>query len=70
MRLPRKIENAIADFRNLPRPGDHEWDPGSKNLGSLIEVLMERYSIGKERPEQMIMANWRDIVGEAGASRC
>ncbi len=70
MRLPRNIEEAIAEFRGLPKPGEHEWDPGATNMASLIEVLFERYRIGQERPEQLIMAKWREIVGEENAARC
>lgn len=70
MKYPRHIENAIADFRGLPRPNEHEWDAGPQGMGSLVEVLVQRFSIGRERPEQVIMANWRELVGESNANRC
>jgi hypothetical protein len=70
MRLPRNIENAIAQFRGLPKPTDADFSEGPKNIDSLLEVLVERYKIGTERPEQVIMANWVDIMGEANANRC
>ncbi len=70
MKLPRYIENAIADFRGLPRPSAHDWDAGAKDMGSLVEVLIDRYRIGEDRPEQAIMAQWREIVGESNANRC
>jgi hypothetical protein len=69
MKLPRPIEDAVADFRGLPRADEHEWDKGAANMGSLLEVLIEKYKIGEERPEQTIMANWREIMG-GNASRC
>jgi hypothetical protein len=70
MKYPRNIENAIADFRGLPRPSEHAWDAGPQGMDSLLEVLVQRFSIGRERPEQVIMANWRELVGERNASRC
>jgi hypothetical protein len=69
MKLPRNVEDAIADFRGLPRAGAHEWDAGPQGVGSLMEVLLERYRIGTERPEQTIMAHWRELMGE-NAARC
>ncbi len=69
MKLPRSIEDAVADFRGLPRANEHEWDKGAANMASLVEVLIEKYKIGQERPEQTIMAHWREIMGE-NASRC
>ena len=69
MKLPRNVEDAIADFRGLPRAGEHEWDTGPQGVGSLMEVLLERYKIGIDRPEQTIMAHWREIMGE-NAERC
>jgi len=70
MKLPRKIEDAIADFRGLPRAKGNDWDRGAVNMNSLLEVLIERYQIGRERPEQTIMAHWREIVGDTNAPRC
>ncbi|HNX05714.1 MAG TPA: DUF721 domain-containing protein [Opitutales bacterium] len=69
MKLPRNIEDAVADFRGLPRASAHEWDSGAANMGSLLEVLIEKYKIGQERPEQTIMAHWREIMGD-NAARC
>jgi hypothetical protein len=69
VKLPRNIEDAIADFRGLPHAGKHEWDTGPREMGSLLEVLVQRYQIGQDRPEQVIMAHWREIMGE-NAERC
>jgi hypothetical protein len=70
MKYPRNIEDAIADFQGLPRPSEHEWDAGPQGIDSLVEVLIQRFSIGRERPEQVIMANWRELVGDRNANRC
>ena len=70
MRYPRKFEDAVADFRGLPRAGEHEWDAGARDMGSLLEVLIEKHKIGKDRPEQTIMAHWRELMGDENAARC
>jgi hypothetical protein len=69
MKLPRDIEDAIADFRGLPRADDYVWDNGPSGLDSLIEVVVEKYAIARQRPERTIMENWRTIMGE-NAPRC
>nr|WP_281398180.1 DUF721 domain-containing protein [Ruficoccus amylovorans] len=39
-------------------------------LDNLVEVIFERYQIGKDNIEDVIMANWKDVVGERTAHRC
>jgi len=70
MRLPREIETAIAEFRGLPMPECDVRTLTAVPLDSLLEVLIERYDIGKVRPEQTIMENWVKILGEKLAHRC
>ena len=70
MRLPHNIEQAIAEFRGLPLPDFDERHISAKPLDSLIEVLIERHSIGKLRPEQTIIENWRTLLGDTNAHRC
>lgn len=70
MRFPAHIEEAIAAFRGLPRPSDRSREADTKPVDSLMEVLIERYSIGKVRPEQAIMENWAQIMGPKNAHRC
>jgi hypothetical protein len=69
MKLPRDIEDAIADFRELPRADDYVWESGPSGIDSLLEVVIEKYRIAKPRPEHTIMDNWRDIMGD-NAVRC
>ncbi len=70
MRFPAHIEDVIAEFRGLPRPTDRSRERDTKPVDSLMEVLIERYSIGKVRPEQAIMENWAQIMGPKDAHRC
>jgi hypothetical protein len=69
MKLPRKTENLIAEFRGLPKNYSRSVDRGSVPLDSLIEVINERYGIDKLTPEQMLMSCWKDILGD-NAHRC
>jgi len=69
MKLPRDIEDAIADFRELPRADDYVWDAGPSGIDSILEVVIEKYQIDKPRPERLIMENWNAIMGE-NALRC
>lgn len=69
MKLPRNIEEAIAEFRGLPPPDEHTWDTGPLPVGGLLEVLIERYRIGQRRPEQIIMEHWLELMGD-NAHRC
>lgn len=39
-------------------------------MDALVEVCLERHSIGRETPEEIVMRHWHRIVGEAHASRC
>lgn len=35
-----------------------------------MEILVERFKIGKVRPEQALMEHWREIMGDHNAQRC
>lgn len=70
MRLPYKIEKAVADFRGLQLPAYDARELAAIPLDSLVEVLIERHGIGKIRPEQTIIEAWRDVMGDNNAHRC
>lgn len=65
----REAESLIASLRSLPEEMESGQDTGIKEIGSLIETCVEKYSIGKRTPEEEIMENWNRIVGEAFATR-
>lgn len=69
MKLPRRTENLIAEFRGLPLNYSRSIDRASVPLDSLIEVLTERYQIGKLTPEETLMSSWKSILGD-NAHRC
>lgn len=70
MRFRRPVEDLIADLRGLPNSHSRMLDRGSKPFDSLIEVCLEKYKIGQETPEEIILRNWSRIVGERNAPRC
>lgn len=70
MRFPDSIERAIAEFRGIPMPDFDDRKSTAKPLDSLVEVLVERHSIGKVRPEQTIIEAWRDLLGPSNSHRC
>ncbi|MEO0795980.1 MAG: DUF721 domain-containing protein [Verrucomicrobiota bacterium] len=41
----------------------------AKPIDSVVEVILERYKIGKPTAEEIIVKNWKDIVGEETAHR-
>lgn len=70
MRFRPSVENLIANLRGLPESRSRSRDRGTKPLDSVIEVCLERYKIGQETTEEVIMRNWGRIVGERHAARC
>lgn len=70
MHFRRSVENLIANLRGVPETKSRIRDRGTKPLDSLVEVCLERYKIGQETAEEIIMRNWAQIVGERHAPRC
>jgi hypothetical protein len=69
MHFPRETSNLIASFRGIPADRGRSRPRPAFALGSLIEVLEERYKIGQERIEDVIAHNWKELVGEHAAHR-
>ena len=70
MRYPRRIENLIANLRSLPEDQSQSFVRHPYQFDSLLEVLVERYKIGRPTPEETIASNWRLIMGDTNADRC
>jgi hypothetical protein len=70
MKYPRRIENLIANFRSIPEDNHQSTIRHAYRADALMEVVLERYRIGQTRPEELIMRNWKGIMGESMASRC
>lgn len=66
---PRQ-ESLIAALRGLPDERDGGDGRGSLlPLGSLLEVLVQKHRIGQPKLEEVIMTNWRELLGR-DAERC
>ena len=69
MKFSRKVENLIANLRGLPEDGNRSAPIEPFKADTLMEVILEKYQLGKPRPEQVIMENWKQIMGPENAHR-
>lgn len=63
-------EREIARFLGVP---DEEYPPrnrSTKSLDSLVDLLVDRYHLDRETPEETILQHWPHIVGEPFSKRC
>lgn len=67
--FPRNVENLIAQLRGLPTNFSKSSLRPTKTIDALIDFNLKSLNLGSARPEEMIMANWKDIVGEKNAHR-
>lgn len=70
MHFRRDVENLIADLRGLPNSRSRAKVRAATPLDNIVEVIFERYQIGQDNLENVIMQHWKDIVGEKTAHRC
>jgi hypothetical protein len=70
MPFSRKAEETIKDFRGLPRDPLHDRSGAPKNMGSIIEACLERFAIGQQTAEDILLENWERIIGKDFAMRC
>jgi predicted nucleic acid-binding Zn ribbon protein len=70
MEFNRDTSNLIATLRGLPQDRSTARARPAFTLGSLIEVLEERYELGHEKLTDVIAKNWKTIVGPQWAHQC
>ncbi len=70
MKFSSQAETLIADLRNVPDERTTALIRDIIPLDNAVEVIFERYKIGRASVEDTIMSQWRDIVGEQTAHRC
>ena len=70
MRFPRETEKLIAQFRSLPPEERALSEPSAYPIDTLLEIVAERYRIGKPKVEEIVMSRWKDLVGSEYAQRC
>ncbi|MGE9295958.1 MAG: DUF721 domain-containing protein [Puniceicoccales bacterium] len=69
MQFSREVNNLIANLRDLPEDHGRSRSRGAKPIDSVVEVILERYKIGKPTAEEIIVKHWKEIVGEETAHR-
>src|SRR5476651_1602129 len=69
MEYPRQTNNLIATLRGLPEDHSVAKLRPAYALGSLIEVLEEKYKLGQAKVEDLIAQHWTEIVGKEAAHR-
>ena len=71
MPLTREEENVVAAFRGLPSDRRISRERGGRvSLGSALEVLAEKYHLGRPSPAQLLLDHWPRIVGRRFARQC
>lgn len=70
MKFSQQAESLIADLRDVPFQKSAAKVGDIIPLDNLVEVIFEKYKIGRASVEDTIMAQWREIVGEQTAHRC
>lgn len=70
MKFSRHVENLIANLRGLPEQYGRSRPRPATQLDTLLETVLERYRVGEPTPEQRIIENWKQVVGERTAHRC
>ncbi len=67
--FPREAQNLIAAFKGLPPDKSRSIPRKIRPLDALIEDLQKKFQWEEKSTEQVIMENWRQIVGEKAAHR-
>jgi len=70
MKFSSQAEALIADMRKVPGESSSAHIRDVIPLDNVVEVILQKYRIGRASVEDTIMAQWRDIVGEQTAHRC
>lgn len=63
-------EREIARFLGVPDEENPPRNRPTKSIGNLVDVLVDRYHLDRETPEETILQNWPHIVGENFSKRC
>ena len=57
------------NFRNLTEQ-KFKNVRGPMRCESVIEVILKKHRLLEARPEDVLMAHWQDVIGDAHASQC
>ena len=68
--LPKSAEALIADFLQVPNDKSPSRRRPTKDIGGLMETLLQKYQIGRDSPEHTIREHWTELVGGATGQVC
>ena len=74
--VPVEPTPAFYDWNGRPfnhrNMGEQKFkDPkGPVRCDSVIEVILKNHRLLEARPEDVLMAHWQDVIGDAHASQC
>ena len=66
----RRIENMVADFRELPINRSGARIRRMSSIGALVDKLISKHNINQVRLESIIMEHWKNLLGPERAHRC
>ena len=61
--LPKSAERLISDFLQVPHDNSPSRRRPTKEMGDLMETLLQKYQIGRDSPEKTIRDHWGEIAG-------
>ena len=70
MLFSRTAENLVAALRGLPENHSRAKIRKEQPIGSVLEGLVERYKVNQPSIEEILMDNWKVIIGPHYAHRC
>jgi len=66
----RRTENLIADFRDLPRANKRGKVRKAREIGNLIDGIIDKLDLAKPRLENELKDQWDYVVGQDNIERC
>ncbi len=70
MKFTRKVENLIANFRNLPEDETRSAIRKPRAMEELVKRLVKKFKVNQPRIEEVIMSRWAEIIGDTNCHRC
>ena len=70
MKFTQKVENLIANFRNVPENSTRATIRKPRAMEGLVGHLIKKFRVDQPRIEEIIMHHWAEIVGATNCHRC
>ena len=69
MHFDRRTENLLANLRGLPENSSKSTMRDSKPLKNILEAVLKQLQIEQPKIEQLLMQNWKKVMGDRFAHR-